>query len=100
MPDELMTTEQVARALGVSVKTLRRMVRDGRFPDAFPVSEGVLRWLAKDVEAYLHLRSRIGTRRLPPTEEAPEEIPEKTSRDTDPPQRGHRGETEGQRKSG
>lgn len=56
----LLTEEQAARALGVSVSTLRRLVADGLFPPAFAVSSARRGWLRQDVEAYLHLRSRIG----------------------------------------
>ena len=48
----------VARALGVSVDTLDRLIARGEFPDAFDITDRTKGWLQKDVDAYLHLRSR------------------------------------------
>ncbi len=91
---ETWTAEQVARALGVSPRTLKKMIRTRVFPDSFPVSEGTRRWLPKDVEAYLHLKSRISGRRVMPAEES-EEISEKSSSTSAYPPEGNEGATEG-----
>jgi predicted DNA-binding transcriptional regulator AlpA len=40
-------------------KTLERLIKDGKFPPGFPVSERLTRWLVDDVDAYLHLQSRL-----------------------------------------
>lgn len=48
----------VARALGISVDTLQRLIDAGEFPAAFQITERSKGWLQKDVKAYLHLRSR------------------------------------------
>jgi excisionase family DNA binding protein len=40
---DLLTIDQVARTLGQSVRTVRRMIRDGEFPDGFPAPRA-LRW--------------------------------------------------------
>jgi predicted DNA-binding transcriptional regulator AlpA len=56
---QLLTKEEVARALRISESSLKRLVRDGQFPEALSVSEGKPYWLEEDVRAYLHLRSRL-----------------------------------------
>jgi predicted DNA-binding transcriptional regulator AlpA len=59
-PSELLTEEETARAIGVEVKTLRRLIESGEFPDGFFPSPNKKRWLRADAESYLHLRSRLG----------------------------------------
>ncbi len=89
--DELLSAEQTARSLGVTEKTLRKMVRAGMFPDSFPTSDGRRYWIGRDVKAFLYLRSRIGTRRLAPVEGDSVEKSEKNLVDERPPSGGKRG---------
>lgn len=71
-PDGPLEEVDVARALGISADTLRRLIEDGYFPDAMYVSERTRGWLPEDVKSYLHLRGRIGPRwvsKPPPAKE-------------------------------
>lgn len=59
--DNLLRAAQVARLLGVHVRTLRRLRRRGLFPQ--PVRLGrMVRWPREDVEAY---RRRLVEARQP-----------------------------------
>lgn len=58
----LLSEEQVAGMLGVGVRTLDKLIEDGRFPGKILVSDRNGGWLVKDVKAYLYIRSRIGDR--------------------------------------
>ena len=58
MPAPPLEEIDVARALGISVDTLQRLIDGGEFPPAVQITERSKGWLPKDVKAYLHLRSR------------------------------------------
>jgi len=55
--DKLLTEKQVADMLGVSARTIRRMVSSGDFPRGIPIgADGHRcrrRWLRQDVTAYI-----------------------------------------------
>lgn len=51
--EELMTSQQVAERVFVSVRTLWRMVRNGKFPQPVRYNRKVVRWKKKDVEHYM-----------------------------------------------
>lgn len=57
--DELMTTQQVARALGISVQWTNKLAKSGRLPTAFKVPGGTGAWLfsRSDIEAEQRRRS-------------------------------------------
>lgn len=57
---------EVARRLHVGADTLRALIADGLFPPGIPVSDRIRVWLEADVQAYLHLRSRIVLPPKPP----------------------------------
>jgi excisionase family DNA binding protein len=40
---DLLSIDEVARTIGQSVRTVRRMIQDGEFPQGFPAPK-VLRW--------------------------------------------------------
>lgn len=40
---DLLSIDEVARTIGQSVRTVRRMVQEGEFPDGFPAPKA-LRW--------------------------------------------------------
>ncbi len=48
----MMTCDEVARELRVSTKTIRNLVRDGRFPKPTRIGRGI-RFFRDEVEAYL-----------------------------------------------
>ena len=53
-PDQLLTTEDIARRLGVSVKTVRRWVTTGRLPFShLRLPNGVIRVPRRGFELYL-----------------------------------------------
>jgi predicted DNA-binding transcriptional regulator AlpA len=54
-----LTKEETASALDIDSKTLERLIKDGKFPPGVPVTERLVRWLGDDVDAYLHLQSRL-----------------------------------------
>lgn len=62
MDDGALDESATARRLGVHVDTLRRLIEQGEFPPGIPVSPRVKVWLPKDVDAYLHLKSRLPVR--------------------------------------
>lgn len=58
---ELFTRDQVAAQLGVTVRTLNRMVGRGEFPPPLKRNRRWARWYASDLAGYLnHLRDRRG----------------------------------------
>jgi predicted DNA-binding transcriptional regulator AlpA len=59
---ELLTIEEVSRRLTVSVQTVRRLIREGKFPEPIHPTEGAVAWTADDVTAYLW--SRMNSHRL------------------------------------
>lgn len=50
---------EVASRLGVSHDTVRRMVRDGRFPAPLEIARRSIGWLEADLDAWLAERRRI-----------------------------------------
>lgn len=80
MADEpqLLTLKQVASRLGVSEKTVRRLVRSGRFPEAVMMG-GSPRWHPEDVQSYVWMVTRKVARLLETEENAGG--PEGTGRD-------------------
>ncbi|MGD9527013.1 MerR family DNA-binding transcriptional regulator [Pseudonocardia sp.] len=61
MPDDLLTTAQVARRLGVSSRTLVRYAEKGYVTPAMVLPSGHRRWRVEDVTAQLRaLQERRG----------------------------------------
>lgn len=54
---DLLSIDEVARTIGQSVRTLRRMVRDGEFPDGFPAPRSV-KWQWATVRDWV-IRARL-----------------------------------------
>ena len=50
---QVLSRREVAGILDISVQTLWRMVRDGRFPRPFRVSPGRVGWRARTVRAWI-----------------------------------------------
>lgn len=71
-PDkEWFTIEELVAYLGVSKKTLRKLIAEGKFPRGIRSSpRAVERWSGLDVGAYLYLQSRA---QVGPLEEEVEE---------------------------
>jgi predicted DNA-binding transcriptional regulator AlpA len=63
-PDkQLLTAEEAAAMMGIKERQFLSLVSRHKFPPAIWFEEiRARRWLVKDVEAYLHLRSRMGPR--------------------------------------
>jgi len=55
-PPPLLDQKAVARHLGVSIRTLQRMVSAGEFPPPIHVRPGHRRWRMGDVDAWLDSR--------------------------------------------
>jgi predicted DNA-binding transcriptional regulator AlpA len=74
-PDSpLLTRAEVCAWLGVSPRSLARLVAEGRFPPGLQLSPGgPRRWLALDCAAYLHLRSRSAEAPKNPSGAPPQE---------------------------
>lgn len=56
LPDRLLKFKEVAVAIGVNVRTLRRWVEEKRFPQPDRTMYGVRKWSARRVLAWLELR--------------------------------------------
>ena len=54
---ELMTSQQVANRLAVSVRTLWRLVAAGKFPQPVRYNRKLVRWKAVDVARYIEALS-------------------------------------------
>ncbi len=50
---ELLTSHQVARRLSLSVRTLWRLVRAGKFPQPIRYNRKLVRWKTVDVIRYI-----------------------------------------------
>jgi excisionase family DNA binding protein len=50
---ELLTSQQVAEKLAVSVRTLWRLVAAGKFPQPVRYNRKLVRWKAVDVSRYI-----------------------------------------------
>ncbi len=50
---ELMTSQQVAECLSVSVRTLWRLVAAGKFPQPVRYNRKLVRWKSADVTRYI-----------------------------------------------
>lgn len=57
-PQYTLDAADTAKALGVSEKSMYRLIDAKRFPPGIAIG-GRRVWLRKDVEAYLHLAGRI-----------------------------------------
>ena len=69
----LLTKKEVADRLRISTRTLDRRIAGRQFPAGFG-DAAELYWLEEDVEAYLHLQSRIsGGMSLDPAQQVPEQ---------------------------
>lgn len=55
---ELLTIEEVAARLKVSVSTVRGLIRDGEFPEPIHPTDGSSAWFLMDADAYLHRRTQ------------------------------------------
>ena len=53
VPQELLTSQQVADRLAVSVRTLWRLVKRGEFPQPIRYNRKLVRWKSGDVERYI-----------------------------------------------
>lgn len=54
---ELMTSQQVAERLSVSVRTLWRLVAAGKFPQPVRYNRKLVRWKTTDVSRYIETLS-------------------------------------------
>jgi excisionase family DNA binding protein len=54
---ELMTSQQVAERLAVSVRTLWRLVAAGKFPQPVRYNRKLVRWKTTDVSRYIETLS-------------------------------------------
>jgi prophage regulatory protein len=52
-PPSLLTLDDVARDLAVSVRTVQRLVAAGEFPTPIRITPGRVRWRRADVDAWL-----------------------------------------------
>jgi excisionase family DNA binding protein len=52
-PQDLLTSQQVADRLAVSVRTLWRLVKKGSFPQPIRYNRKLVRWKSGDVERYI-----------------------------------------------
>lgn len=58
LPNEGFVREkQLLQVIPVSNVTLRRMIRDGRFPAPVELSEGIKAWRVQDVRAWIEAKS-------------------------------------------
>jgi len=53
LPDQLLTSRDVARRLSISVRTLFRLVRAGKFPDPIRYNRRLIRWKSEAVVQYI-----------------------------------------------
>jgi prophage regulatory protein len=60
-PEGLQSIEDIASALGISVQTVARMVKDGRFPKPVKLSARCIRWPSAAVQQYLDRLQPAGT---------------------------------------
>jgi len=51
--DELLTSREVARRLAISVRTLFRLVRAGKFPEPVRYNRRLVRWKSEVVAMYI-----------------------------------------------
>lgn len=58
IPDKMLGTEQAAAHLGMCVKTLERMRRDGRGPRFIKMGPRLIRYRLSDLDAWLDAQSR------------------------------------------
>ena len=58
----LMSADDVAQRLGVSVVTLWRMRTAGEFPAPMTIGRRLKRWRPEDVEAYIEARAAASMR--------------------------------------
>ena len=73
-PEPLLSLVDVAKALGLEPRTVRRLIDAGEFPRALRPSPGVSVWEPSDVQFYRHkmrLRHRLKPSRNPPPGKRP-----------------------------
>jgi DNA-binding transcriptional MerR regulator len=51
-PGELVTIKQVAATLNVSIRTVRRMCKEGKLSPPRRLTDGVSRWFSQDIAVY------------------------------------------------
>lgn len=51
--EKVLRREELAKLLGVSLSTINRWVKDGKFPKPIKLGYRVVVWLSCDVEAFL-----------------------------------------------
>jgi excisionase family DNA binding protein len=56
-PPDLLTSQQVADRLSVSVRTLWRLVKAGRFPEPVRYNRKLVRWKSAEVARYIEMLS-------------------------------------------
>jgi excisionase family DNA binding protein len=49
-PPDLLTAQEVARRLSISVRTLYRLVQAGRVPTPMRFNRKLIRWRARDID--------------------------------------------------
>ena len=52
LPRPYLTEQEVAARFAVSPDSIRRWIRDGKFPRGVRVGKGTTRWRLSDIEAY------------------------------------------------
>ena len=55
---KVLNASQVANKTSMSVSNIRRMVREGKFPPPFALTENRQGWLEKDVDEWISERVR------------------------------------------
>ena len=58
-PLQLMSAREVCERLSISLATLHRWVRAGRFPTGHQMGPNTVRWFAADVAAWLAARAGV-----------------------------------------
>ncbi len=53
LPKDLLTAQDVARRLSIGVRTLWRMVAQGKLPQPIRYTRKLVRWKATDIDRYI-----------------------------------------------
>ena len=61
--DTLLTRQQVETRCGLSTSSIYRFMRDGLFPEPIRVGRRAVRWLAREIDAWLAARPRASGER-------------------------------------
>ena len=56
--DDLLSKDDFARLLGISVRELRRLTRAGKLPPHYPITRERLYWCKRDVQRFLESKRR------------------------------------------